>query len=148
MWSAIWGQLSEESKEHLEESEDWEEMEASKDPLALWKAILTTHMGAGTGDDVQDRLDAREAFYNVKQNPLETVAQYLVRFIAARNVLAALGGVVPGEADQAAQFLKYLDDARFALLKAQIKNNVLTGGPKGLNTLQAEVHVATHYEVV
>jgi hypothetical protein len=62
LYAVIWGQLSCESEEAIKLDPQWAVIEASKDPLALYKRLLEVHRTANTGFTVVDKRISREDY--------------------------------------------------------------------------------------
>jgi hypothetical protein len=61
LYAVIWGQLSSESEEAVKQANNWDVIEATKDPLLLYKRILETHRTANT----DCKIDARPAISTI-----------------------------------------------------------------------------------
>ena len=65
MYRTIFAQLSKESRHRVRRDPNWDETEASQDPLRLWVIIGAIHRGAGVGVPLVDQLVAQKNYQTV-----------------------------------------------------------------------------------
>lgn len=119
----IWGNLSIESKQKIEEHDDWENIQNMDDPLLLWKAIIDTHQNSILGDKLLDLEHANAQYINIAQQPFESLADYKRRFDDCLDRLEALG-VVKEPPEMAIHFITKLDNYRYGEFKTRLHDNV------------------------
>ena len=115
MYSIIWGQLSTLSKDKIQNHTEFEHAEVDtdgrKDPLMLWRIIVSTHLVKATGNEDLDKDDAKEYYDRLQQGATETVANYKKRFERAIAALKQIGHPqIPTQTEQVIRFIKSLND--------------------------------------
>ena len=66
LFATIWTNMSIESRDKVEQEENFAEIELSRDPKLLLDAIRRTHLAANTGTEVLDKKIARRDYQNCK----------------------------------------------------------------------------------
>jgi hypothetical protein len=87
MFGTIFAQLSKESRDRVRRDTNWDETEASQDPLSLWVIIGTTHQGAGVGVPLVDQLVAQKNYQTLRQSRHESCFNFKQRFEQAVDML-------------------------------------------------------------
>ena len=146
--AAMWGNMSADSQARVRQHAKWVNIETQKDPLALWIAIVETHMFNSVGNSTIDKATARDNYNNIRQAGDETLAEYKDRFDYCVNALKAAKTTVPDDADQAIDFINRLGMGRYATFKANLQNNVHLGANNFPTTLVAAYNMAARYQVV
>jgi len=73
-------QLLPESEEKLRQVENWEDIDSTKDPLLLLKAIKATHLSTDTVFNQKDRQKAREYYNLLQQSESESLLNFKEKF--------------------------------------------------------------------
>jgi hypothetical protein len=103
-------------------------VEASRDPLELWKIIKATHQILTTSKVASViKKTARKEYMACKQGPYEHIVDYKRKFDARLDALTVSGNNAPAKEDVAINFMYGLDNARYADFKAEIMNNLQKG---------------------
>jgi hypothetical protein len=118
--------LSKLSKESLEKT--WATIECSRDPLALWMVIKSTHQILTTSKVASViKKTAREEYSACRQGAFEHIVDYKRKFDARLDALTVSGNAVPPGEDIAMDFMYGLDNNRYAEFKAEIVNDLQKG---------------------
>jgi len=119
----MWGQLSPESQEKIEEHASWAtHVRTKNDPLALLRAIRATHVNATAGVIPVDRQTARDHYAKLMQGGSESLVAFKGRFEDALRRIVATGETAIPAPTQAADFIAKLDPERYSEFKAQLLN--------------------------
>lgn len=121
LYGTIMGQLSADSLLRIKEETAWSAVQASCDPLELWKLVTKTHLVSTSGVKSEDRMTVRREYQGVVQLPDEALGDFITRFNNAHKQLVE---PMPEE-DLAADFIDKLDDVRYASMKTNIRHNAL-----------------------
>jgi len=106
----------------------WSAIEASRDPLDLWKVVKSTHQILTTSKVTSViKKTAREEYAACKQGSFEHIVDYKRRFDARLDALTVSGNAVPPPEDVAMDFMYGLDNSRYAEFKAEIVNDLQKG---------------------
>ena len=145
----MWMYLSRESLEAVRRHEDFDEVEHRNDPVQLYLSIVATHQSGSGGamDETSRRTSARQVYRSTRQGPMESIAEYKIRFTFNKEAYDAAGNVKLPDLDVAMAFFMGLDDTRYAKFKADLENDRSKGivGPQNLNDMY---HRASNYVVV
>lgn len=142
-YAFIKGSLSNESLARVELSEDWDKIDASKDPLGLWRLIKGTHLGAGTAQKELLLHDLRQEFYALAQGPQESVQAFRDRFEEIHQRLRALDEAEKPQKEMAMDAIKRLDRRRFAQLQFDLDNSIYSGRSRYPKTVAAAFELAS-----
>jgi len=149
IFAFIFNQISIESEQIVARDPEWDEVYKEKDPIRFWAIIRRTHLMPSQGDQIQMRSNARDVYASLRQGATESIASFKERFQHAVMGLDAVGEHVPDDATQAMDFLKWLDDARYASLKCDLYNAVaLHGSERRPQSLTQAYAFASEYRVV
>lgn len=147
MYSFIYSHLSEESIDEIKQVEGYEEFDTNKDPLELWKAIISTHMiTENTLDEGMLRRDAREQYKNCLQGEHESIVRYHERFNTILQHHNQTGNAAMDPADIALDFMYGLDEKRYHLFKNEYINSINIGYGDRATTLNEMYLKATKYK--
>ena len=113
LYATIFGNLSPESRQRVEEAVDWVNIETSRDPLELWLRVCTVHMGGELRNPVLSRQNARAKYHSLRQGATETIVAFRRRFENSLELLDFAGADMPSNEDQAADFIAGLDSSRY-----------------------------------
>lgn len=122
LFAAIWGQLSEDSRDIVKAHKDWEQADAANDPLELWNIVQVTHVACTVGIDAVDKVMAEERFNQLRQQLHEPLPRFKERFDAAILSMRHLGCALPEDVQLAAKFILKLDDSRYSAFKCDLHN--------------------------
>lgn len=146
-YGMIMGTLSPESEQRIMQLPDWEnEIKKKRDPLKLWKAIVTTHVGSNTGSSAVDKEIARRNYQNIHQGQ-NSLTDHLRRFRLAVEGLTAVNVEKPHENDQAVHFLESLNREMYGDLQAMLSNNAILGIGDYPKTVADAYEVASKFRV-
>jgi len=135
MFAYIISKLSKESLDEVQGDKEWVKIEASRDPLELWKVVKATHQILTTSKVAAViKKTAREEYAACKQGPFEHIVDYKRKFDARLDALTVSGNSAPSKEDVAMDFMYGLDNARYAEFKAEIVNDM----QKGMLTTQID----------
>ena len=162
LYGIVWGAMSQDSRNKVIECQvpvdptatpivyhnDWAEVEAASDSTSLWKRILLTHHGVSTTIPVLDQSKAREDYERVRQSKSEQLFVYRDRFKMALETMTSTGATVETAAEQAARFVKGLDNARYAQFRADLTNDATRGTAKYPDTYEKVYDLASKYKLV
>ena len=144
----FWMYLSRESMEAVRRHEDFDEALHRNDPVQLYKSILATHpVGGGALDAASRRISARQVYRSTRQGPMESIADYKIRFTFNKEAYDSAGNVELPDLDVAMDFFTGLDNTRYAKFKADLENDRSKGiaVPQTLNDMY---HRASCFVVV
>ena len=120
--------LSKESLDEVQGDAAWGTVEASRDPLELWKIVKATHHILTTSKVASViKKTAREEYMACKKGPFEHIVDYKRKFDAHLDAFTVSGNVAPPKEDIAIDFMYGLDNARYADFKAEIVNGMQKG---------------------
>jgi hypothetical protein len=125
VYAVIVSQLSKESKARLKQVVNWEDIDKTKCPRALIKAIRETHLTTETGFKLKDKYTVRTEYYSLRQETSESLARFKHRFDQVLKQFRAVAKAeeIPDDADQAIDFIKWLDKSRYGQLQVDMDNN-------------------------
>jgi hypothetical protein len=139
MYAYLLSKLSKESVDELNGHKNWSTIEASRDPLSLWKIIKECHQTLTTSKVTSViKKTAREEYASCRQGAYESIVDYKRRFEARLDAYKASGNQEPTAEDIGMDFLYGLDNSRYAEFKAEIINDIQKGiltQPKDLNAV-------------
>lgn len=145
IFAYIWSRLSDESKDRVMMSGVVCDPINRDDPLALLKAIRSSHMiQSFSGVDQHDKRSARLFYASVKQLPRESVTDFKNRFMAALTGMRIVGATIPTEAEQVQDFISSLDHRRYGQLISDLANRLI---PFPASIDAAKRLAETRYEV-
>jgi hypothetical protein len=128
MYAYIISKLSKESVDEIQGDAKWSAIEASRDPLDLWKVVKNTHQILTTSKVASViKKTAREEYAACKQGNFKHIVDYKRRFDARLDALTVSGNAVPPPEDVAMDFMYGLDNSRYAEFKAEIVNDLQKG---------------------
>jgi hypothetical protein len=153
LYAFMYNKISPQSKTALMREPDWETVEASKDVLALWLLIQTTHLGGNggvSGTRVIPGETARMLYKNLdatKMGEGEELSTYLKRFQVALDCYVGAEIEAPDEPTNVAIFLENLNELRFKQLKLRIKNDYHQSGIEYPQTIMEAFKRASDWEL-
>jgi len=128
MFAYIISKLSKESLDEVQGDAQWSMIEASRDPLELWKVVKSTHKILTTSKVASViKKTAREEYAACKQGPFEHIVDYKRKFDARLDALTISGNTKPPPEDIAMDFMYGLDNGWYAEFKAEIVNDLQKG---------------------
>ncbi len=128
MYAYIISKLSKESLDEVQGAKDWAKVEASRDPLALWMIVKSTHQILTTSKVASViKKTAREEYAACKQGAFEHIVDYKRKFDARLDALTVSGNTKPDDEDIAMDFMYGLDNSRYAEFKVEIVNDLQKG---------------------
>ena len=149
VYAFIWGKLSQESKDKVEEADDFEEFDELQDPLRLWARVAETHMIGETRIAPIALHLAKGIYSDLKQSPTESLVAYKKRFDEALISIRIIDEEeLPSELEMATKFLMSLDKFRYGQLRVSIENNVSRGIEQFPRTLLQMFEIASNYKVL
>ena len=150
VYAVLIGQLSRESKARLKQVANWEQIEKSKCPKGLIKAIRETHLTTETGFALKDKFTARTEYYALTQEPTENTVRFKQRFDHKLKQFKAVAdpNEVPKDADQAIDFINRLDKMRYGQLQADLDNNAALNIGAYPADLQKAYTIVSQYKMV
>jgi hypothetical protein len=149
VFAVIMSQLSKESKARLKQVSNWEDIDKTKCPKALIKAIRETHLTTETGFKLKDKYTVRTEYYALRQETGESLARFKHRFDQVLKQFRAVAKPeeVPNDADQAIDFIKWLDKARYGQLQVDLDNNAALKIGEYPEDLQKAYTIVSQYRV-
>lgn len=124
----MWKHLSPESREAVMRHEDYNHDEHRNAPLQMLRSIRATHqVGGGAADAASRRAQSRQTYRLTKQGPMESIAEYKIRFTFNKEAYDDSGNVEIPEGDVAMDFLNGLDNGRYARFAADLQNDRAKG---------------------
>ena len=149
MYAYIISKLSKESLDEIQGANGWATIEASRDPLALWKVIKSTHQILTTSKVASViKKTAREEYAVYKQGIFEHIVDYKRRFDARLDALVVSGNTKPDDEDIAMDFMYGLDNNRYAEFKAEIVNGLQKGMLQKISDLNKMYILASRRVVI
>ena len=146
MWATIWMTLSEMSKEKVKERKEYEEALAdNKNVSTLWKLISLVHSTAGTGNEINDRLNAKEVIEKMEQGQKESILSFKNRLMDAFKTSVELGANEESVEVQIQDFLRKLDKKRFGNFYLKLKESVTMKYGQYPKSVNEAVELATNY---
>jgi len=128
LYSMLKGQLSSEGIDALKLRDGFDQMDALKDPLALWREIVITHSSGEThSGPLFSKKSTRDAYQTIKQISYESLVVFRERFEFVLEAYVAAGNPAMADADVAMDFLEALDSNRYDTFKAFVINNAAMG---------------------
>ena len=128
MYAYIISKLSKESLDEVQGSGQWATIEASRDPLELWKVVKSTHQILTTSKVASViKKTVREEYATCKQGPFEHIVDYKRKFDDRLDALKVSGNAHPPDEDVAMDFMYGLGNSRYAEFKAEIVNDLTKG---------------------
>jgi hypothetical protein len=111
MYAYLLSKLSKESLDEVQGHATWATIESSRDPLALWKVIKSTHQILTTSEVASViKKTAREEYSACRQGAFEHIVDYKRKFDARLDALTVSGNAVPPDEDIAMDFMYGLDN--------------------------------------
>jgi hypothetical protein len=145
LYTYLLSKLSKESVDKLHGHKDWPTIEASRDPLNLWKIIKECHQTLTTSKVASViKKTAREEYSSCRQGVYESIVDYKRRFDARLDTYKASGNQEPTAEDIRMDFLYGLDNSRYAKFKAEIVNDI----QKGILTQPKDLYIMASRWVV
>jgi hypothetical protein len=119
--------LSDESLEAVQRQKDWDDVENQNNAEKLWKYIEETHK-ISTISQVAliTKLSARSTYQHIQQGTYQSIIMYKEQFNNVLKVYADQGNPKITDEDIAMDFLRGLDNARYAGFKTEIMNLLTT----------------------
>ena len=149
IYAFLYGHMSTESRAKVKTVSNWADIERDNDEAALWKAMTETHMAAVSGSAGSDKSRVRDAYYETRQHPNESVADLKKKFDDILLVFDAVGQTRPPQEELAVDFIRKLDSNKFAGLRAELDNaRLIHGTDQYPKTLVAAYELAVNYKVV
>jgi len=128
MFAYLISKLSKESLDKVQGDASWKKIEASRDPLDLWKVIKATHQILTTLKVASIiKKTAREEYAACRQGPFKHIVDNKRKFDARLDAFTVSGNTTPPKEDVAMDFMYGLDNARYAEFKVEIVNDLQKG---------------------
>ena len=148
LYAYIEQHMSRESIDEVQKDPEYEDFNKEKCPLKLWLAIKKSHeVATDSSVGVFRKNDSLASYAAIKQGIYETVVAYKQRFDYVLDAYVNSGNTQPTDEDQAAHYLRSLDDGKYRELKVMLENDELLGNDKMPKTLNAMHAVATKFKV-
>jgi hypothetical protein len=149
VYGVLIGQLSKESKARLKQVATWEQIDKSKCPRALIRAIRESHLTTETGFLLKDKYTVRTEYYKCEQKPGDSTVAFKQEFDHKLKQFKAVANPeeIPNDADQAIDFIKRLDKARYGQLQVDLDNNAALGIGAYPADLQKAYTVVSQYKM-
>jgi hypothetical protein len=135
LYAFMWSKISAQSKTALmREQQGWVTVDTSKDVLALWLLIQSTHLGGNGGvgaTRVVPGETSRLLYKNLEQTKMsenEELSTFLRRFQIALDCYTGAGINPPDETMLVAIFIENLTNFRFQNFKLRIRNDFHQSG--------------------
>jgi hypothetical protein len=148
LYATIWGQLSSESEQKIQQIANWKQIHDEKDPLMLWQRIVATHASSESGNPAMDKQESRRRYAALRQRPDESTSDFKQRTDECLHIMEAVAQSVPPAEDIALDFLDRLDNSRFATLKTLLANSKVLGDDKYPKTLSEAYVLASSFKVM
>jgi hypothetical protein len=153
LYAFMYSKLSPQSKTALMREDTWNEIDQSKDVLALWLSIQATHLGGNGGvggTRVVPGETARLLYKNLEDTKMyenEELSTYLRRFQIAQECYSGAELDAPEEATLAAIFIDNLNDSRFRQFKNRMINDFHQSGADYPSTISDSFQRASNWEL-
>jgi hypothetical protein len=146
LYAMIWQYLSQESKEEVKRSADYEIIKNTRDAQGLWQVIKETHKVFTISRIVAViKKSARKEYQLMQQGPYESIITYKERFDVALRAYVEQENAELLEPDVAMDFFDGLDNGRYADFKKSILNGMTTGSVTQPATLNEMYLMANHW---
>ena len=144
LYGAMIGNVSHESLDALMRSPEWLKVDEDKDPLNLWTLIKSTHLvsNSSVGNEDIARADAREKYNTLRQRPGEPLSQFYERYKECIERFSSVRQKPPEDIDQAWDFIRKLDKAKYESLERKLRNDLVTGSQINMKTLADAYRIA------
>ena len=131
--------LSKESLDEVRQHDNYDDFNANKDPLELWKAITEIHrvMSVSKVATVVKQT-AKDNFDTCYQHTYESIVDFKQRYTDAHEAYDSFGNPMMEGKDIAVHFMNRLDSARYAQFRVDTINDIAAGKmkqPKSLNDM-------------
>ena len=149
VYAFIWSNLSQESKEKVQEDPNYPIYQASQDPLSLWLRIARTHIVGDVRISPIALHLAKETFSNLRQGQTESLVQFKKRFDEAITTIEAIDPLeVPSQLERATKLLMSLDKHRYGDLRVTLENNTSRGLETFPQTVNQMFEIASNFKVL
>lgn len=124
----MWKHMTPESREAVQRHVDYDHDEDRNNPLLMLRSIRATHqVGGGAADAASRRAQSRQTYRTTRQGPMESIAEYKVRFTFNKQAYDDAGNVEIPAGDVAMDFMNGLDNGRYARFAADLQNDRAKG---------------------
>ena len=128
LYAYIEQHMSRESIDEVQKDAEYEDFNKEKCPLKLWLAIKKSHeVATDSSVGVFRKNDSLASYAAIKQGIYESVVAYKQRFDYVLDAYVNSGNTKPTDEDQAAHYLRSLDDGKYRELKVMLENDELLG---------------------
>ena len=128
LYALLKGQLSPEGEDAIKLRPGFDEMDAAKDPLTLWREIVATHsIGESRAGPIFSKRETRDAYNKISQHSYESIVGFKERFAATLDAYEATDNAEMEPEDIAMDFLEALDPVRYGGYQTAIVNNAAQG---------------------
>ena len=141
---------TEEGLDAMKMRDDWPAAEAAKDPLMVWDLIVSTHGACTlTGRTVMDKQVAKQAYAAFKMTKNQSLITFNQDLKALLKQMVTVGcAAIPGNEEQAMDFLFKLDTVRYGDMLADLQNAYVRGLENPPVTIEAAYQLARSYVTV
>jgi hypothetical protein len=139
LYAMIWQYLSQESKDEVKRSAEYEQMKETRDVEKLWQVIEETHkVFTISRIAAVIKKSAQKEYQTMRQGPYESIITYKERFDIALRAYQEQENAKILQPDIAMDFFDGLDNGRYAEFKKSIFNGMTVGSvtqPATLNEM-------------
>lgn len=149
VYADLFKSMSRDLQVRVESSEKYKDINTEKDPLKLLKLIEGICVGtAVSGVSAINKLNKRQQYDNMRQQPWESVPLFARRFQDCVDQLKQLNATVDSAGEQTAKFINGLD-GRFTDMKRRLLEDASIAGSGGTSTypesIAEAVRIANEY---
>ena len=145
-YGVMWATLSKNSQDHVEQEPTFASIDSEKDPLKLFMLIKKVHLLPAGGNSSNAILQRMREYTNIRQRAHdEPLRDYLLRFRHALEGYTLAGFGEPSEEVQVVQFIRGLDQSKYAEMQRSMYNDSLGNASAYPKTLQAAMTIAQQY---
>jgi hypothetical protein len=131
--------LRKKSLEAVKWDENWDMIDQTSDPEALWQVIEEKHKVYTISEvEIITKMAARNTYQQMCQGHYESIINYKERFNFTLKSYHEQGNAKISDPDVAMDFFRGLDNVRYATFKTEFLNGLTSGSikkPKDLNTI-------------
>ena len=135
--------LSNESHDAIKLLDEYQEFNATKDPLSLWLAIKKTHKVATSSNvGAVMKAETRRKYQEVRQGTFESIVTYKEKFDYLLEAYKEMDNAKMSDTDVAMDFFNGLDETRYGDFKTNYLNDLTMGtqiAPTHINDIYNKV---------
>mmetsp|Transcript_20619 Transcript_20619/g.28513 ORF Transcript_20619/g.28513 Transcript_20619/m.28513 type:complete len:440 (-) Transcript_20619:688-2007(-) len=133
LFALLYNQMTKESQQVCSRDPSYKYVVDEKDdPLELWIIMRKTHLESQTGINALDRQAALQMQHSLKQGANESILEFKKRYEDMEEALKAVGVELMSHSDAALDFLKKLDETRYAPFVVWLNNEASLRAIEGL----------------